>query len=102
MDLKLRNKIAESNIDQAKKIAFANRAYEILETIYFKEDKLDSALFFRFLEERNDVFQLVENSKCLLDGELEEKRNSQKWSLNFMIGRYLIGNEIMNSKSKEL
>jgi CHAT domain-containing protein len=102
LDLKLRNKIAESNIDQAKKIAFANRAYEILETIYFKEDKLDSALFFRFLEERNDVFQLVENSKCLLDGELEEKRNSQKWSLNFMIGRYLIGNEIMNSKSKEL
>ena len=101
-ELSLQNKIIESNNDQAKSIAIANDAYNILENIYFKEGNLDSALFYSFLQEKNDVFQLVENSKCLLDSELEEKRNAQKWSLNFVIGRYLIGNEKMSSKSKEI
>ncbi len=105
-NFEIRNKLNKGEIEVAKKEALKAEDFEILEEIYYKNGQLDSAFYFRFQQEKSDVRNLLNTSVSLLDQEIEKKREAQKSSLNFAIGRYLIGkldnSEITNKMIFEL
>jgi CHAT domain-containing protein len=102
----IRNKLNKGEVEVAKKEALLSEDFEILEEIYYKNGQLDSAFYFRFQQEKSDIRNLLNSSVSLLDEEIEKKREAQKASLNFAIGRYLIekshNSEITNKMIFEL
>ena len=93
LDLEIRSLLKDGNIEKAKQMAFSSNNLPLLEEIEWEYGSVDSSFNYRFQIEQNDLEKLKRASKSLTDLDLEQSRKVQKNSLNFALGRFLIGND---------